>query len=104
MQPAEETNMSVQVENARYLGEVPAPMTVGPVTLQGQYVRMEPLSHDDRATAAPCAHIGLGASPAPPSSARALHRDNGHSPLEQTYWFPPRVAYRYIGCSGFKDQ
>src|SRR4051794_33360036 len=49
MQQSEETKMSVRVENARYLGVLPAPMTVEPVTLQGQYVRMEPLSLDHHA-------------------------------------------------------
>lgn len=41
--------MSVQVEGARYLAEVPVIMIVEPVTLQGQYVRMEPLSLDHHA-------------------------------------------------------
>ena len=41
--------MSEQVENARYLSQIPTPMKVESVTLDGQYVRLEPITMEHHA-------------------------------------------------------
>ena len=41
--------MAVQVDNARYLSGTITPMTVEPVTLEGQHVRLEPVTMEHHA-------------------------------------------------------